>query len=208
MLRLATVPLTFLLAWGTVAVGDSSVGEVAPRDVRLTDNQAATVGDAASELLGPAAKVSWRVWDPAAAKDGYDHRLRSAQRIYTGTITRPENSHLIRMEEVVRQVEETLRSAGKLSEAEREALRRVLGDAGQVLFYTESRGSQPAKLRPAVTRRLEREALELAEAEQLFAQFIRLAHVHRMLAGPPQTSRKRSALEAEYAQLAAQLYER
>jgi hypothetical protein len=149
---------------------------------------------------------SWRTWDGSITPGEYQARLLNARSIRTGTITGPENHHLIYMEQEVRRVEEALRTQGPLSAPDRTHLHQMLGDAGQVIFFDYSHGRRP-RLRPAVAARLESGVLALADAAELFAQFIRLAHVHRMLAGPPQSSTKRAALEAEYAHLAAQLFE-
>lgn len=146
----------------------------------------------------------WRVWDRRIGPSQIDRARRMAQRIRTGSITRTESQHLIHMELEARRILRSFRRDGFLSDPEREVLREAFGDAGQVIFYAHGGGR---RVRPAITARINDLKLGTDEASELFDQFIRLAHVQRMLAGPPQAPRKRDALEAEYAQLAAQLYE-
>lgn len=172
-----------------------------PKDARL-----ATVPVLRTTAATAQPTPRWRTWDPAIAHAEYDGHLRNARRIRTGTIRRPETHHLVHMELQVRKLGSALEANGTLSAAERRLLRRTLGDAGQVIFFEQRRGRRP-QFRPAVAERLGDGQLASAEAAELFAQFVRLAHVHRMLAGPPQARRKRAALEAEYAQLASQLFE-
>jgi hypothetical protein len=147
---------------------------------------------------------AWRVWDPAVDAAAVGGCLRVAQETRTGSIRGPETQHLIHMEQEARRVAEQVRCDGRLADSDRETVLEAFGDAGLVIFYDHG-GAR--RVRPAIAARLDAPDLRAADAAELFEQFIRLGHVHRMLAGPPHTPAKRAALEAEFAQLAAQLYE-
>jgi hypothetical protein len=146
----------------------------------------------------------WRVWDRAVDSAVVSRCLRMAQNTRSGSIRRPEAQHLIHMEQETRRVEEQLKCDGRLFDPDREALHEAFGDAGLVIFYDHG-GAR--RVRRSIAARLDDPALRVPDASELFDQFIRLAHVYRMLAGAPHTPAKRAALEAEFAALAAQLYE-
>jgi hypothetical protein len=174
---------------------------LAPRDERLTHDY----GPASSTAeLG--AGPNWQLWDPQVTQEQYEQRLHTARRVEDGTITGAENQHLIHVELQLRRIERAIEQHGQLNAEARETLRQALGDAGQVIFFETLRGRRP-DLTDAVDKTLHRGDLPQDQLAELLDQFVRLAHLHRMLAGPPQTRRKRHALEAEYAQLASQLYQ-
>jgi hypothetical protein len=176
-------------------------GPLAPRDERLSHDYGPA--EATAQLgAGP----NWRLWDPQVTQEQYEQRLRTAQRLDTGTITGAENQHLIHMELQLRRIERAAEHNGQLNAAARHTLHRTLGDAGQVIFFQTLRGQRP-DLNSAVHKTLRRDELPQEQLAELLDQFVRLAHLHRMLAGPPQTRRKRAALEDEFAHLASQLYQ-
>lgn len=201
-LVIALLALTPVLAgpWQNCSQpGTNDPATPSPRDVRIDGNAQPGLLAAVNHTASTEPEGSTPV-----ASAAHDARLRHAQRIRTGTITGAESSHLVHMERQVREVRDALQSASGFSAQQWTILKQALNDASQVIFYSRRPGSAP-RVRDAVASRLH--TGRAAEREEAFGQFVRLAHVHRMLAGPPQTPRKRVALEAEFAQLASRLYE-
>jgi hypothetical protein len=146
----------------------------------------------------------WRVWDPSIPDTAAERNRQTAQNTASGTIRRPQAQHLIHMEITARRILAGWDRHGFISDPERQEVLQAFTDAGQVIFFHHGGGRA---LRPGIAQRINNLDLPLATGRALFEQFIRLAHIHRMLAGPPQTPRKRAALEDEFARLAAQLYQ-
>jgi len=177
---------------------------MSPRDRALAAHEGTSLGTCSGPMEEPIQPVrTWQRWDSTLDPRIAQGHRRRAQAIHTGTIRRPETQHLIHMQLAVRRTLRAFKEDGFLSDPERAALLEAFADTGQVLFFATG----GRFVRPPVRARIRDTRLGIADARELFGQFVRLGHVHRMLAGPPQMPRKRAALEAEYAQLAAQLYD-
>ncbi|HUT32258.1 MAG TPA: hypothetical protein VNE39_02155 [Planctomycetota bacterium] len=152
---------------------------------------------------GPA--PAWKVWDPGVNRRQWSQHLRIAQGIASGALTAEEAGELISMEAKIRQMERAMKSDGVLTVAERKGLHAALNAASEAIFAVKH--DEEHRLRPAIVRLVDSDALTRAEARQLYAQAARLLEIVRLLGGPGLSPERRLALEQEFAALASQLFD-
>jgi len=149
----------------------------------------------------------WKVWSPGVNARERNQALRIAQGVRSGSLTADETKTLLGMEADIRKTERELKSDGVLTLAERKTLHQALTDASQAIFDLKHNGDGVWHIRPAILARVRANDLTEAEAKELLAQLHRLSQIVRLLGGAPLSPEKRATLEAEYAQLASQLFE-
>ena len=161
----------------------------------------------AQGTTGPKPRT-WRTWDPGVNKRQHIQHLRIAQGIRSGSLTPAETRRLIGMESQIRRMERAMKSDGVLTAAERKTLHQALSDASKAIFGLKHNDpSVPRKVRPAVLALVNGDDFSEEDAQELLAQLRRLSEIRRLLAGPALPPDKRAELEAEFAELASQIFE-
>jgi len=153
-----------------------------------------------------APKRNWRVWDPRVNKRQHVQHLRIAQGIRTGSLTPSEASELVALEASLARMEAAMKSDGALTPVERKRLHSALDAASETIFELKH-NDQAVHLRPYVVKLVNQGSFTRSEARELLAQLRRLMEIARILGGPvPLSAERRAALEAEFASLAAQVF--
>ena len=149
----------------------------------------------------------WKTWDPGVNQRQRNQHHRIAQGIHSGALTPEETRKLISMESGIRKMEQGMKSDGVLTKDERVTLHDALKDASQAIFALKHNQGHKWRVRPAIARRIDEGDLTEEEAHELLAQVRRLSQLTRLLATAPLSAEKRAELQAEYADLASQLFE-
>jgi len=130
-----------------------------------------------------------------------------AQGIRSGSLTPGETRRLISTESGIRRMERAMKSDGVLTKAERTQLHAALNQASQATAVLEHNDADRPTVRRRLLRVIDGDDFDEDDAQELIAQCRRLIQIGRALAGPALPADQRAALEAEYAALAAQLFE-
>jgi hypothetical protein len=149
----------------------------------------------------------WKVWSPGVNARERNQALRIAQGIRSGSLTADETKTLLGMEADIRKTEREMKSDGVLTLDERKTLHQELNEASKAIFDLKHDGDRVWHVRPLLLAKIEKNELTEAEAKELLAQLHRLSQIVRLLGGAPLSAERRAQLEAEYAQLASQLFE-
>jgi hypothetical protein len=155
---------------------------------------------------GPDAPRKWRIWDPGVNQRQRIQHRRVAQGIHSGSLTPAETRRIMNIESDIRKMERAMKSDGVLTVGERKELHAALNAASQAIFNLKHNGAAVPSVRPHIVRLIESEDLGEAEAGELLAQLLRLLEIERLLGGPAIPAARRAELEAEFADLASQLF--
>ena len=189
----------------------ASDGEVTPKEKAILEHQQ----DKASRHIakerhdpqgdmGP--KPKWKTWDPGVNQRQRNQHHRIAQGIKSGSLTREETRHLIQTESEIRRMERAMKSDGALTVDERKQLHGALSQASKEIFALKHNEAGRPGINQVLKAKIDGGEMTHEEAKELLAQVRRLHEIKRTLGGPVIGAEKRAQLEAEFADLAAQLF--
>jgi len=192
----------------------ASDGKVTPREKaaleRAQDKASTHIAKErhdAQGTMGPKPPRRWKTWDPGVNQRQRNQHHRIAQGIRSGSLTPAETRGLIHTESEIRKMERSMKRDGVLTKEERHGLHAALSEASKAIYDAKHNDATRPSVRAALKAKIDAGQLSDADAAELFAQCRRVCEIRRTLGGPMLPADARAALENEYADLAAQLFD-